>query len=86
MEMVRRIVGVAHVDDFECIEELEVRGRYEVAALEMGAEMVKRAEALADTGLDVLCRNAFTITRLAHTRSYAIFTGADRHAAATPEG
>jgi 5-methylthioribose kinase len=39
-EIIRRIIGVAHVKDFDIIEDLEIRSRLEIKALQFGREII----------------------------------------------
>jgi 5-methylthioribose kinase len=49
-KMIRRIVGLAHVADFETIEDLEQRARGERRALALARSLMLQPQALADVG------------------------------------
>jgi 5-methylthioribose kinase len=49
-EMIRRIVGIAHVEDFERLSDPETRARCERKALEFGRRMLVYPEHLRDVG------------------------------------
>jgi 5-methylthioribose kinase len=42
-KMIRRIVGIAHVEDLESIKDVDVKVKCERHALEIGKELVKNA-------------------------------------------
>ncbi len=51
LKMIRRIVGLSHVEDFESIADPEVRGSCERRALWLAREMLHRPDALTIKGL-----------------------------------
>lgn len=48
MKMLRRVVGIAHVEDLDCIEDPDIRSQCERHALEIAKEMIKNAMFLKD--------------------------------------
>jgi 5-methylthioribose kinase len=49
-KMIRRLVGISHVEDFEAIAEPATRARCEAAALACARELMVRRAACADIG------------------------------------
>ena len=46
-KMLRRIVGIAHVEDLESIEDIDLKAQCEIHGLDIGIEMIKNADEYA---------------------------------------
>jgi len=52
-KMIRRVVGIAHVEDFESIADLDARARCELKALLLGRRMLVEAASFSSIDLVV---------------------------------
>lgn len=52
MKMIRRVVGISHVEDLEGIKDTDTKARCESHALALGKRLVKASETSTGSGRD----------------------------------
>lgn len=74
MKIVRRIVGIAHVEDLECIKDEALRSTCEVRALSFGIKLILESQEMAKQGrnADYFSDIRAVISRLASPTEYVL--------------